>query len=142
MVPARGIFRGEAHNLESVGQEDRFVFRRKGCVIENVSVHVTESLTVLGTGCEDELSTESEMGREDRKHLPLIIVGQMEEAIPGDECGELLLECELSHVSNDPRALWHSRARSLNHSGGGINPCDGHPFVLEVVRDGKTGAAA
>jgi hypothetical protein len=42
------------------------------------------------------------MGAEDRKHAPLILMRQMEEAVPGDQPVEVLLECELAHVADLP----------------------------------------
>jgi hypothetical protein len=52
---------------------------------------------------------------EDWKHAALIMLGEMKEAVPGDDPVEAGAQVQRSHVSDDPDVMWEAVATRGNH---------------------------
>jgi len=62
----------------------------------------TDGFTVCRTACEHKSRAGSRMPAEDRKYTTLVLMAEMEQAIPREECLEAVAQFKSAHVCDQP----------------------------------------
>src|SRR5690606_18440886 len=82
----------------------RVIRRRQTGMIDGQSADTAHRLARVRPAREEERAPLLEMAGEDRKHGPLVVGGEMEETVPGNDAAEAPAEIEMPHVGPDPLA--------------------------------------
>src|SRR5688572_16284843 len=99
-------------------------------MIERLPVVAAESLAMRWSSGEQQRGPQCQMFSEDGKHAPLIVMWQVEEAVPGNQTLKPLPKREASHVCPEPLKFGKALLTKRDQCWGGIDSCD-----MEAVLD-------
>src|SRR5690606_22421888 len=105
----------------------RVIRRRQTGMIDGQSADTAHRLARVRPAREEERAPLLEMAGEDREHGPLVVGGEMEETVPGNDAAEAPAEIEMPHVGPDPLAPGPAPAADREHRLGDVHP--GHPVA-------------
>jgi hypothetical protein len=96
---AGAVFRDGSNNIEVVTVEQLPVFGGvEARVVERVAFKTTDAFAVGGPACEHQSRARRSMSPKDRKHAPLTVMIQVEEAVPGEDSVEGASQGQRSHI--------------------------------------------
>ena len=142
MAAAIRILGLEDEDLEAVfRQQGPVLVRIETGMVERLSAEAADRLAPGRPAGEHQRRTGPRMGGEYRKHRPLVMRRQMEEAVPGDKRIERAAKGKRPHVAYMPGLVRHAGAAERDKAFGPVDTHDAIAAIDEMPRERLTRTA-
>src|SRR6185437_13598260 len=110
------VFHTLRHHREAVGRKQVAVFgRRQARMIKRVAMEFADALAVPWSAGEQQRRAQRGVIEKNRKHPSLIVIGQMEKTVPGDETIKAAAERQRTHILDLPLLRGKAAPADRNH---------------------------